>query len=417
MLLLPPARRLLALAGLTLALALPLAVSFGGRLDDIELYSGWVVQVAQGALPYRDFALEYPPLATLSILLAGLVSASWQGFAAAFVVSMGLWDAFGKWHMAQSLPAGRRLRFWLLVTSLSVVLNYILLRRFDPVAACCTAMALSGLCTKPKSWAPFVWLGLGVAVKLYPIILAPGMLVFAWHHHRRFGRSIQQLGLMLGVLCLPSVAAYAWVGPQSLYWLHFNQARGLHVASSLVSWAIVWRGGLGHAIAVELAYGCTQVVSAWSMALAKVSPLLSLAALSLTFGAMCNRLQTPEGLWRLSTALICALLLTAKVFSPQYMVWLVGVGAMSCAQSRRVPWGLVLPLALSSFATAQLFPNEARIFRGCEAAQLWLIARSLALIWLWAALTRPWASLYAAWTTRRVIDKRQSKRHIPNSTQ
>lgn len=413
MLRLPPMRQLASLAFVTLCLALPLAVSFDGRHDDLELYGTWANRLGQHVLPYRDYDIEYPPLATLSILVPGVFSTARLGFAVAFVCCMALFDAAGKWVMAQSLPDALRTRFWLVATGLSVVLNYVLLRRFDPAAACCTALALAGCVRRPKSLMPFVWLGFGAAIKLYPIILAPGMLVFAWHQHRAMKAWLLQGTVVGAALCAPSLAAFAWAGPASMAWLRFHQDRGLHTASSLLSWVILWRGGPGVVLKPEFAFGCTQIVGEWSAQLAHLSPKLTLVALCATLAAMWPSLKTPKGLWQLSTALVCALLLTAKVFSPQYMVWLVGLGAMAIAHEKRVSPVLVGSLTLAALATAQLFPGETRIFMGWRSAQWWLIARTMALVVLWGYLARPWQHWRQGETTQRVVDKGASSRQIP----
>jgi uncharacterized membrane protein len=310
------------------------------------------------------------------------------------------------------LPQQKRGRFWFVATALGLVLNYILLRRFDPVAAGCTALGLSGCVRRPTGAMPFVWLGLGAAIKLYPIILAPGMLVFAWHQHRNVARSVGQALWGVLALVLPSVVSYAWVGRASIAWLHYHQDRGLHVASSLLSWAILWRGGPGLVLAPEFAYGCTQIATEWGARLAHLSPKLTLLALITTFISMAASLKTAEGLWRTSTALVCALLLTAKVFSPQYMVWLIGMGAMAAASARRLSPILVASLALAALATAQLFPHETRIFMGWRSSQWWLIGRTLALMVLWAHLIGPWRYWRRAFATRRVIDNLSANRHI-----
>ena len=62
---------------------------------DVELYHEYGDLMFKGNLPYRDFAVEYPPLALLILLIPRLFSATLTGYADAFAVLMLAFDLLG----------------------------------------------------------------------------------------------------------------------------------------------------------------------------------------------------------------------------------------------------------------------------------------------------------------------------------
>jgi hypothetical protein len=367
---------------------LPLAVSFGGQLHDIALYGRWAAAVGHGARPYVDVDMEYPPLALLTLLAPAALPFGQTHFAMAFVACMAAWDAVQRWVLSQSLQTGHA-RLWGLTTLAAILLNYTYLKRFDVAAALCTSIALVCLGRRPQSLGAWAALGLGAGIKLYPVVLTPVLLAYS----RRAGVPWRRCGLQLGAALtaglLPLALAYLWLGPQSLAWLGYHRARGLQLASSYVAAAIVALGGPGVPLPMAPGFGCLEVQAGWATTVARFSPGVSAAALAATYAALLRRTAVSVDLWRGAAAAIAALLLTAKVFSPQYAVWLVPLLAMHSARARQRGWVSAAALVMVAACTAQLFPGERRIALGYAWPQACLVARTATLLLLWSYLIGP----------------------------
>ena len=76
-----------------------------GQLSDVPLYLHYAGLMRGGAVPYRDFAFEYPPAALPPMLLAEYMS--WS-YATSFAVLMGLCGAGCIFAAASALSAVRR---------------------------------------------------------------------------------------------------------------------------------------------------------------------------------------------------------------------------------------------------------------------------------------------------------------------
>ncbi|WP_121254034.1 glycosyltransferase family 87 protein [Nocardioides ferulae] len=154
-----------------------------------------------------------------------------------------------------------------------------------------------------------VLIGLGTAVKLYPLFLLGGVLVICLRR-RRWG----DLGLAVvaaaGAWLLANAPAYL-AGPDAwrVFW-HFNSDRGADLGS-------IW-------LVVQQAADTTispDTINAWSWVL---------------FGAWCVGVllvglaapQTPR-LAQLGFLVVAGFLLVNKVYSPQYVLWLLPLAALA----------------------------------------------------------------------------------------
>lgn len=398
-------RRRLHLWAAGVALALPLALTWTGQIHDVGLYARWSAQMAAGLVPYRDFPCEYPPLALLAIAVPGLGDAElgpW-GYAARFMVAMGVVAAWQKGALARA--SGRPLLTLWAAALLEAPLQTTYLKRFDVLAAATTTMGLCALARAPKRWTGWMWLGLGGALKLYPLLLLPVAMGYAWQHQRRAAPVLGGTAIALAAFVLPLAAAYASAGPSALDFFSYHHARGLHVPTTYTS---VWMlAHYGEPLVTDFGWGAMQVAAPWGAAWAQLARPVMGAALAVTYAAVCLRLRRPSDLWRGALAVVTCGLLASKVLSPQFLVWLVPLATMASLGDgptvpmpqthaaapgrlgavRRVlagvdPWPWVLTLA-AAVLTAQLFPGEVRLAEPGHYRRALLIARSAVLCALW----------------------------------
>ncbi|MBC8159919.1 MAG: DUF2029 domain-containing protein [Roseiflexaceae bacterium] len=400
-------------------LSWPLVAEWHG---DLGVYAGYADQVMQGQVPYRDFTLEYPPLALVPFVLPRLAVAGAALDEAQFRALFLLQSALFVWVITlvsqQLVPVERRGQMTLVLALFVAVLSPFLAWRFDLFPAMLTGLALLAATRNRWSAAGF-WLGLGIAAKLYPVVVGPVLVLGAFVAANAAPRLQRVVPAWFSAgaartwrLCLGAAATLAvivlpfyLIAPEGLLgFLGYHQQRGIQiesVAGGIVSLAALV--GLTDARS-EFNYGALHLVSPWADALLPwLFPLL----------AVLYTLLLAIGIWRvarvhtLSTqmpcdtawlgAMVCAALfvfvVSNKVFSPQYLVWLLPFLPL-------LRWAQIVLAALICVATVAIFPFG---YAALIAAEPWAIvllnARNLAtlslLLWLAAGLMHAVPQRYA----------------------
>lgn len=373
-----------------MAVFIPWLCGFSGAWHDVILYARWAEAFSLGRLPWRDVSFEYPPLAALLVWAPGLFSVKMPLYAYGFVTWMALWDFVQKWVLSRHLPSLTQKRwFWLLATTSAIILNYTYLKRFDVVAACCLSLALLRWTRSPPDLWAWFWFALAVGIKLYPIVLVPWILLFLIFHDAGVRRIIAGGLLFTAVTASHVYVAYSFAGSKSFDWILYHQLRGLQIASTYVAGYILLIGGLGCSFGLEDGFGCSQVLAPWGKLCASISVYVWMVLLGITFLALAGQMRTRLSLWRATLAVLVATLLASKVFSPQYMVWLVMPACMLAVLDMRRGRFVALALILMDILTMQLFPRETYLAKGDTVRQLCLIGRATVMLLLWAYLLFP----------------------------
>ena len=296
------------------------------RFRDVHVYQGYAEQLLHGSLPYRDVFVEYPPGAFAVFLPPTAFGAG--HYNAAFKTLMALCGAATIVLVAlvlAELGASRR-RVWIGVGLLAlspVALGPISLNTYDAWPALLTVLAL-WLLLRGFELPAFGVLGLAIGAKVYPLVLVPLAGVFVW---RRAGprRVAAALGVLVVVAAL-AVAPFAAYAPHGVYESFHSQAsRGLQIESLGASFLLVLdRVGAYHARVVETT-GVAGRNLAGDTAGVVAALLLALEALAVaTVWALYARARDPRAQLPLAfAAAVAGFLAFTKVFSPQYLVWLV----------------------------------------------------------------------------------------------
>ena len=384
-----PTHKYATLALWTLLLLLPWATTWNIHASDIELFNAYAKGLLMHNLvPYRTLHMEYPP-AAMAVYVAPylLVGPDLARYAVAFIALMGCCDGLQKIILWRSVKQ-HRWPFFVTLGTASALLFYCYLKRFDLVATLLTSAAGVALCANPASLMAWVWLSLGASVKLYPLMLAPLAALYSLHQGVPLRRLLLQTGLGASIGLAFLIGAYAVAGTDSFEWMHYHGVRGLHVATSYASIGFLLHG-LGQRIPVDYAYGGSlTVLVPWGYTCARLSVFVMLGLVALTYAAFFRQLSRPAVFWRAATAIIAAMLLGSKVFSPQYMVWLVPLAAMACVTDEGFDTTLAFLLLLACLFTSQTYPGEERMGRGDWVKQLSLIARNGTLLLMWGYLMR-----------------------------
>jgi hypothetical protein len=340
------------------------------QIIDTPEYQTYGLAIRQGEVPYRDFAIEYPPGA----LPVFLLPTYWGSYASTFARLMALcgigWVAV--------LTVARAPRRAIAVVAVSPLLvGSLALSRFDYWPA---LFALGAVVALAGGRDRLGWLALAaaVAIKLYPLVLVP--LAVAWTLRRRgsaeLARCVGLALLLVAVVFGPFVA----VAPHGVWQSLWEQgSRPLQVESLAASFVRTF----GHPVIVTT-HG-SQNIAGWGP-LGAAASLVEAAVLIVLWIGFARGPMTAERFVRYAAGAVCAFIVLGKVLSPQFLIWLVPL--VPLVRGRRGTAAIAL-LVAALVATQVYFP--ARYFPYALAGHLgWdVVLRNLLLLALLATLTLP----------------------------
>jgi uncharacterized membrane protein len=372
------------------------------RFRDVHVYQGYAEQFLHGALPYRDVFVEYPPGAFAVFMPPTVFGAA--HYNAAFKSLMALCGVATLALLAlvlAELGASQR-RVWTAVGLFAlspIALGPISLNTYDAWPALLTVLAL-WLLLRGRDLPAFGVLGLAASTKVYPLVLVP---LAAWLVWRR--RGTRRTLLALGVLVLVAaavIAPFAAYAPHGVYESFRSQAtRGLQIESLGASVLLVLdRLGLYHARVVET-FGVAGRNLAGGTADAVATGLVVVEAIAVaTVWLLYARSRELRASLPLAfAAAVAGFLAFTKVFSPQYLVWLI---PLVLAAGNAV--AIVLLGAAAVLAQVWFFHYHA-LFR-LEWPVWLLLVRDLAVVALYGVL----AAELARWKIR-IPSRSKTSRH------
>src|SRR5207342_2837261 len=249
--------------------------------DTIE-YHRFGTAMVDGDLPYRDFKVEYPPGALPAFALPALGRAGFDRYESWFQVLMGLCAGGALLAMAYALGSLRAsprhmagaLAFFALAP---LVLGSVIIYRYDLWPA---ALAVAGLAAivSGRQRLGFAVLGLGFAVKVFPVVLVPPALAYVWRTRSR-REALVCLAWAAGVAAAV-IVPFLVLAPDGLWSSITRQAgRPLQIESlgSGVLLAAHQLGGLD--LGVVTSHGSQNLVGSLPDALALAESVLLVAAL------------------------------------------------------------------------------------------------------------------------------------------
>ena len=294
---------------------------------------------ASGPAPARYHALpqEYPAAAlavfSLPLLTPWLPYDTayrlWMAACVLLVVALLAW-----WTTRWTTVAGMVYLFFGSNTDLA-------LTRYDLAPALCVLGALL-LAQRSRPRAAAVALAVGALLKVFPLPLVPLMLL---HSRRVEGRwRLDALALFGGVVAAGLAGALALNPRDAWRPLLFNTARPLHLES--VPGSLLWLFSPHGTVRVVSAYNSLSLVGGAQGLWGAAFTLLGVAGLGAAYLRQWRGQDTLAGGFLL---VLLVTVVTSKVFSPQYLLWLLPIAAV--ANGVAVPWLIVAALAVPPFFT------------------------------------------------------------------
>jgi uncharacterized membrane protein len=309
-----------------------------------------------GAVPYRDFSLEYPPGALPAFILPALGPA--DDYRTLFELSMALCGAATVVLVVVTLAAldahPRRLFAAAIFVGLAPLgLGSVVLTRFDLWPAALVAGALAAL-VSGRSRLGLGVLGVAIAVKVYPVALVPLALLYAGRRHgpREAAVGLAVLVAALAALLLP----FAILSPDGLVDSFERQAgRPLQVESLGASLLLVAHQFGSYMPSVVSSFGSQNLEGGLADALATAETALLAVAVVGIWAVFANTKGSREQLLAASAAAVTAFVAFGKVLSPQFLLWLVPLVPLVAGW-----WGVCASglLALALVLTHLWFPSR-----------------------------------------------------------
>ena len=285
--------------------------------DVIPLF--YTENLDKGAVPYADHPVEYPVLTGAFMGVAAWladkapVDNAVQSYFNTTALLLAICMLVVTWSTFRL--AGRR-RWDAAIVALSPLVVFHAFTNWDLFAVALAGAALVAWQGRRAGLAG-VLIGLGTAAKLYPVLFLIPLLALCWRSRQlpAFGRTALGAAVAWSVVNLPVLALW----PDS--WLRFLQLNRERPADFDSLW-----------------YGFAQVFGSGNPApqvngIAAVAVLVALAAVSGLALTAPRRPRLPQLLF----LVVAAFLLTNKVWSPQYSLWLLPLAVLA-----RPSWRMLL---------------------------------------------------------------------------
>jgi hypothetical protein len=352
-----PERARLLVTAAAVAVFVVLCASLGdvwrgsAAISDVPVYQRYGDAIEDGAVPYRDIRVEYPPGALPAFVLPALTGGGEVGYARAFAVLMCACGvaaivlaaiALGQLGAGASRTAGALA----VPAAAPVLLGPLLLTRFDLLPAALTVGALAAALAGRDRLGGGV-LGAAIAVKLYPLVLVPLLAAWTW---RRRGRREAAIALGLGAAVV--VAAYlpfllvAPDGVASSVWRQVSRPLQIESAGAAVLLALHHVAGMP--LGWESSHGSQNLTGSVAVAAAAVTAIVQVAVLVLLWARFARRPADGARLVRYAAAALVAFVALGKVLSPQFLVWLLPVVPLVAPPAGAVAAALLVAACLTT---------------------------------------------------------------------
>ncbi|WP_197523445.1 glycosyltransferase family 87 protein [Actinokineospora pegani] len=345
---------------------------------EVTYYQRWHDQLVDGTFPVDDVSWQYPPGAALVMLLPRLMP--FGGYVPAFVGTAVLVDGlvFVALVRAARGAGAPTTGVWLWVLAIPGLLT-VPFTRYDVVVTGLVVLGLVALRSRP-GWAG-VLAGIGASVKVWPavVLLGAGKRSWVW--------AAGSVAVVCGVLALVLDNPFDFLTAQSDRGLEFESVGGAALAAARL---------FGYPGEIEYRYGSFEIVGPLVSEVAQASVVASvLAALWLGWWRLRVGAVGAEAAADAAMTAVLLFVVTSRVISPQYMIWLVGVGAVCLVSARTTQRPVVALVALAVPLTALEYPVYFdRIMAEWAPGTAILLLRNLLLViaafWSATLLWRGW---------------------------
>ncbi|TQF05072.1 DUF2029 domain-containing protein [Kitasatospora acidiphila] len=357
-------------------------------------YQPWAEILRTGSFPTGDATWQYPPGAA-GVFLAPYLVPGGIDYVRAFLVVVLIADFVVMCALLRhGTRPGRSLAgsaIWLLGLPLMLTQPYV---HFDLLVTIFAVLGL--LCLERRSWLGGGFAAIGATIKLWPAFAVLGA---------SRGRGLRQavIGFVASAVALTGLVAALFKAPFGF--LHGQGGRGIEIESLPGSIILLAQEYGYHQGEIKYRYGSMEIITPSSETLSKIMLGLSVLGLCLLLA------------WRLlaakrfidstpADAAIAALLVfvvTSRVISPQYCIWLIGVAAVCLSyRSTSQRWVVALVTAATALTTVEYPLFWKQLLWGDTGLRTLLVARNgLLLIAAVVSCVQLWRSTVSTGRRKR----------------
>ncbi len=306
--------------------------------DSLEIYYVYSTRFLDGEMPYRDFKMEYPPLALIAFSLPHLMAlgkelslAQYKNFYLFEHVLFSLAASIIVLTLFKNLQTrNRRIVEPIAVLTIAMVICApIIPWRYDLFPALLTILSLYLIINK-KPVASGISIGIAVAAKLYPAVLIPIFMIYALVKNDL--RSLKRFVIGGGISVI-TLIPFIILAPNSFTsFLTYHQERGLEIES--VMSGLILLGKMAGILPAKIVYNYTafHLSSPYADIILRWLPYIAITLFAIIY-ASCyiqfkkafkakNEIPT-DSLLAYSILALLIFMGTNKVFSPQYIIWIL----------------------------------------------------------------------------------------------
>jgi hypothetical protein len=371
-----------------------------GEIVDTPVYENYGDALLRGEVPYRDFAVEYPPGALpVFVQPARGNEGDSEGFRRSFETLMAACGGALVIALAFALASlgvstARFLGALALAAVAPLLLGSVVLTRFDLWPAALTAAALAAL-VSGRFRLGHGLLGAGILAKLWPGVLLPLAVAHVWRTRGR-REALVCLGIAAAVVAVV-VLPFAVLARHGV-WTSFERqlSRPLQVESLGAALIVVSHHLFGTGVTMISSRGSQNISGTAATVAGWAQTVLQAGAVLAVWIAFARRRRTREELVQYAAAAVVAFIALGKVLSPQFLIWLIPLVPLVRRWSAAVLFVAALVLTQAWFP--QHYWDYALQF---DEAVSWLVlARDVVLLALLAVLVTPPGAFRAAAVVR-----------------
>jgi hypothetical protein len=314
----------------------------------LEIFFEYANRAMQGQVPYRDYLVEYPPLAFLVFLIPRLFVTRFTAYRVAFGLLLLVFNAVAVFLVARHVERTEGLErvpgrlAW--YTGYFASLCPLLMGPYD-LAPMAVAFAAADFWFAGWNALGGVLAGLGVLLKVFPgVVAAPAAVweVARWRETRGRG--------LMAFLATTGLGVTLWLligGPRFAASLRYHTERGLQMESLYAGILMLVGKAIGNPVTWSYHHKALHITPDWGDPIARLTLPIQVAALILVMWRY-HRSGMWEGI-RYAAAAVLAFMVFGNVLSPQFLVWLIPFVTVIGGQTgRRARWIYLLACVAST---------------------------------------------------------------------
>ena len=298
---------------------------------DVDNYYDQISQILAGHMPYSDVMFEYPPFAAIFMIIPALFTWDRESYHFAFAILVYIFLILGVYFLRKISDEyiGSRWQANLFVILLVGVCTHFIICRYDVFPAVMVVISLWFYFRK-KYVPAFLIMSLAAMTKLYPVLfLVPMAMPFLVQKDwKRFITAI----VVSGAACLLTELPFILNDPSTAFaWMSYHSDRGLQVEAFISSFILLGSLFVQSDITLVHNYGSYNLEGALPDMIAPYMNIVMVAAVGLFILAMLVKMWKSKDSVRdmdaqcavFCLALVLIFILFSKVYSAQYVIWIV----------------------------------------------------------------------------------------------